>query len=139
MLEPLCREYEVSIELGAVPLGATIWAPKGSLQQVLYNLIVNAIQASPVGGCVNISVNYADTGLGEILIHDEGRGIPRELQDRVFKPFVSADSTDSARPGLGLGLSIVKSILDSVGGKIAFESSVNKGTCFRVYLPSHQP
>jgi hypothetical protein len=138
MLEPLCRQHEVSVEMGPVPAQLRAWAPDGSLQQILYNLTVNAIKASTPGGSVNISANSADNSFVTISIRDQGHGIPVELQDRVFEPFFSADVEGSTTQGLGLGLSIVKSIVSSVGGRIEFETTVGRGTCFQVHLPSKQ-
>jgi PAS domain S-box-containing protein len=139
MLEPLCREHEVAIELGPVPAELMAWLPEGSLQQIVYNLTVNAIQAYTHGGIVNIYVDDTDTEYVVISVRDRGCGIPLELQDRVFEPFVSAEHTEATKQGLGLGLSIVKSIVGSVGGMIEFESNINEGTCFHVYLRSKQP
>ena len=139
MLEPLCREHEVAVKLGHVPSDVMVWAPEGGLRQVLYNLTVNAVQASERGGRVNISVFNTDNDNVRISVQDQGHGIPADLKDRVFEPFFSANVGDSTKQRLGLGLSIVKSIVASVGGRIEFESTIGKGTCFRVYLPLKQP
>jgi hypothetical protein len=139
MLEPLCREHEVAVEMGPLPSELRVWAPEGSLQQVLYNLTVNAIQASPRGGIVNIATHGVDKDTVRISIRDQGHGIAAELKDRVFEPFFSTGANDATKQRLGLGLSIVKSIVSSVGGRIEFESSIGEGTCFHVYLPSKQP
>ena len=56
MLEPLCQEHEVAVEVGPIPPELTVWAPEGSLQQIMYNLTINAIQASPAGRKCDISV-----------------------------------------------------------------------------------
>jgi PAS domain S-box-containing protein len=135
MLEPLCREHGVTVEVGPLPSALTAWVPEGSLQQILYNLTVNAIQASPPRSSINIFVNNADNDFIEILIRDRGHGISPEIRDRIFEPFFSTDSANSIKKGLGLGLSIVKTIIGAVGGKIDFETAVDQGTCFRVCLP----
>lgn len=88
---------------------------------------------------MNISANGVDKDCVKISVRDHGHGIPAELKGRVFEPFLSADTGNSAKTGLGLGLSIVKDIINSVGGRIEFESTVGEGTCFCVYLPSKQP
>jgi PAS domain S-box-containing protein len=142
LLEPLCREHEVTVEMEPVPCELTVWVPDGSLQQILYNLIANAVHASCHGGGVNVSADYVDNvdkNCVRISIRDQGHGIPAELYDRVFEPFFSVATADSTKPGLGLGLSIVKSIVGSVGGKIELQSTVGVGTTFRVYLPSKKP
>jgi signal transduction histidine kinase len=137
MLAPLCPAYQVTVKVGPCP-ELRAWAPEGSSEQILYNVTVNAINASPRGGFVNICVKYVDKGFVRISIRDHGHGIPAELRDKVFEPFFSGDPTNRTKHGLGLGLSIVKSIVTSVGGRIEFESAVDKGTCFHVYLPSRR-
>jgi signal transduction histidine kinase len=139
MLEPLCRECEVAIEAAPIPAELTVWAPEGSLQQILYNLTVNAIQASPLKAKVNILAHNADNDRVEILIRDQGHGIPADIRDRIFEPFFSTDTANSRKNGLGLGLSIVKTLVGTAGGRIEFSSAVDQGTCFRVHLPSKQP
>ena len=139
MLEPLGREHEVAMELAPVSPTLIVKAPEGSLQQVLYNLTVNAVQASPRNGVVNIVAEPVDKDYVRISIRDRGPGIPAEVRERMFEPFFSADTASRAKEGIGLGLSIVRSIVESLGGKIEFESRVGKGTCFHVYLPSKQP
>jgi len=135
ILEPLCREHGVVVDVEQIPAGVTVWAPEGSLQQILYNLTINAIQASPPQGQVNISVDNADNEGVEIWVRDQGHGIPNEIRDQVFEPFFSTSTADSTKKGLGLGLSIVKTIVGSLGGMIDFESTAGEGTCFRVRLP----
>jgi signal transduction histidine kinase len=136
MLEPLRREHEVAIEFEPVSAKLTIRAPEGSLQQVLYNLTVNAIHASPQSGVINISAEQVDKERVRISVRDQGPGIPAEIQNRIFEPFFSANAGDAAKEGIGLGLSIVRNIVDALGGKTEFESRVGEGTCFHVYLPS---
>jgi len=139
MLEPLRREHEVAIELASVLPQLIIKAPEGSLQQVLYNLTANAIQASPRGGVVGIAAEPTDQDHVRISIRDQGPMIPAEVQDRMFEPFFTAETGGGTKTGIGLGLSIVKSIVESLKGRIESESRVGEGTCFHVYLPAKQP
>ncbi len=136
MLEPLGQEHEVTIELGAIAPRLVVHIPEGSLQQILYNLTANAIQASPSGGTVSIRAEAADRGQVRISIGDEGPGIPQEVQERMFEPFFSAETGDSVEDRIGLGLSIVKGIVTALNGRIEFESKFDEGTCFHIYLPS---
>ncbi len=138
MLEPLRRQHEVTIEMETIPPELTVRAYEGSLQQVLFNLTVNALQASPARGKVEISAIPTDNNFVEILVCDHGHGISAEIQDRIFEPFFSTESVDSTKKGLGLGLPIVKTIVSNLGGKIDFQSTIGEGTCFRVYLPRKQ-
>ena len=100
MLEPLCREHEVTIEAKTIATELTVWAPTGSLQQILYNLTINAIQASPPKSSVNIFVDNADKEGVEIMIRDQGHGVPAEIRDQVFEPFFSTNAADSTKKGL---------------------------------------
>jgi signal transduction histidine kinase len=136
MLEPLSREYEVTTELAPLSSPLIAIAPEGSLQQIVYNLTANGIQASPRGGVINIAAAPVDNDYVRISIRDQGPGIPTEVQEQVFEPFFSADSGSQTKEGIGLGLSIVKGIVEALGGRIELESAVGQGTCFHVYLPS---
>ena len=137
MLEPLCRQHEVTIDRQPVLPELVVQVAEGSLHQLLYNVMANAIEASPPGGTVNISCELADSYV-KISIHDQGPGIPAKDQQRLFEPFFTSKRDGSTR-GLGLGLWIVKSIADSLAGKIEFTSQSGQGTCFYLYLPASIP
>jgi PAS domain S-box-containing protein len=139
MLEPLCREHEVSVECEAISPELTVRAYAGSLQQVLYNLLANAIQASPRAAVVHVAAELADEDHVRIAIRDRGPGIPADMRERMFEPFVSAETGGIPKQGLGLGLAVVRSIVDSLGGRIGFECTPGEGTCFHVYLSPKQP
>jgi PAS domain S-box-containing protein len=136
MLEPLCRQYGVTIEICGVPVNVTVHAPEGSLRQVLYNLIANAVEASPPAATVNINAELAEDGKSLVLeCRDRGDGIPLDQQDRIFEPFFTTKKDATSGEGMGIGLSIVKSIVKAVGGTIDFQSRPTKGTAFRVGFP----
>jgi PAS domain S-box-containing protein len=139
MLEPLRREHEVRVELAPVSAKLIVKVPEGSLQQVLYNLTANAIQASPRNGAINIAAEPTDKDYIRISVRDQGPGIPAEVRDRMFEPFFSADTGAGSKEGIGLGLSIVRSIVESVRGRIEVETRVGEGACFHVCLPASQP
>ncbi|MBR8833414.1 MAG: PAS domain S-box protein [Stigonema ocellatum SAG 48.90 = DSM 106950] len=119
------------------------------LHQVLMNLIVNARDAMPDGGSLNISAenlwidqNYAlmhvDAQAGHyilITVADNGTGIEPEIMERIFDPFFT---TKDLGKGTGLGLSTVMGIIKSHGGFVTVYSEVSKGSTFKVYLPSSQ-
>lgn len=136
MLQPLCREHEVTIELVPVSTKLLARAPEGSLQQILNNLMANAIQVSPRSGVVNIVAEPVDKDRVRISIRDHGPGIPAEVEAQMFTPFFSVETDGGTKKGIGLGLAIVKNLVESIGGRIEFESRLGKGTCFHVYLPS---
>jgi signal transduction histidine kinase len=106
---------------------------KGQLQQVLLNLLINAMQAMPGGGAITISAREEKTEaarLAVVEIADTGSGIPDAVRDRIFDSFLSG------RPGgTGLGLGIAKRILLTHHGDITLVSTGKKGTTFRITLP----
>jgi len=99
------------------------------LQQVLLNLILNALQAMPTGGEINISV-FTKDGFCNIIVQDTGEGIPPEDLPNLFRPFYTTRGR-----GTGLGLSISKNIIEAHGGTIEVESRQGEGTKFIVRLP----
>src|SRR3990172_8402583 len=112
-----------------------VWGNARALEQVFNNLVTNAIQAlSDNGGAITIKVHYATTGGGrkyvEIDVVDNGPGIPKEFQERIFLPFFTTKPT-----GTGLGLAITKHIITAHKGDIQL-SSVPGGTVFQVHLPA---
>lgn len=99
------------------------------MERVVYNLLLNAAQASPAGSAVTVKTRPLD-GNAEISVIDRGAGIPPERLETIFNPFVTTKPD-----GMGLGLAIVSKIVDLHGGKITVESEPDKGSVFRVYLP----
>jgi signal transduction histidine kinase len=106
------------------------------LQQVIWNLLSNAVKFTPAGGTVAIAV-HRDDGFDEISVSDTGIGIDPEFLPSVFDTFRQADASPTrSHGGLGLGLSIVKHLVDMHGGDVVAESEgVNRGSTFRVRLP----
>jgi signal transduction histidine kinase len=104
------------------------------LEQVLVNLLENAIKYSPAGGPVMVDVG---TRGGEVLLEvsDRGEGISPAQLGQLFQPFRRGDQPHAGVPGAGLGLSIVRRIVTAHGGHIDVESAVKVGTTFRVRLP----
>lgn len=101
------------------------------MERVIYNLVLNAVQASPEGGAVTVKTRAAD-GAVEIAVIDRGAGIDNKHKETIFNPFFTTKSQ-----GVGLGLAIVSKIVDEHGGKIAVESELGKGSVFRVLLPTN--
>ena len=105
------------------------------LHIVIQNLISNAIKYTPDKGQITMDINNKDHEL-LIKIVDSGYGIPKDQQDKVFTKFFRAENIRTQNTdGTGLGLYVVKSMLEKIGGKIWFESEENKGTTFYVDIP----
>src|ERR1017187_6762619 len=114
----------------------TAQADADRLQQVLGNLIGNAIKYGRGDEHVNISGNQTDGGMIELCVRDDGPGIPAEALDRVFERFYRVDKARSREQGgTGLGLSIVKHIVQGHGGKVWAKSEPAKGAAFFFTLP----
>jgi len=108
------------------------------LERMVANIIDNAIRYTHPGGKVEVSLDKKD-GTFALLIQDTGIGIPEESMPLIFDRFYVVDkSRFKETGGLGLGLSIVKRVVDCHGGKIEVESEVNKGTSFLVHFPETQ-
>jgi signal transduction histidine kinase len=108
-----------------------------ALEQVVINLVLNAVEAiKPSAGKLRIAARVDPATQHVIIdIDDTGRGIPTHMIDRIFEPFVSARSGDSAK-GTGLGLTICKRIVEEAGGSLAVLSRLGDGTTFTMRLPA---
>ncbi len=106
------------------------------LEQVLLNLMTNAAKFTPEGGNILVRVRQNDSGL-VIDVQDNGIGIAREEQSRLFKPYSRLNSDRQHHPGLGLGLALAKQVVELHGGKIWVESAPGKGSTFSFSLPRH--
>ncbi len=115
-----------------------ITGDRDALDRVLKNLMSNAVKYSPRGGTVRISAGPAADapGMVELAVEDEGIGIPAEALPRIWDKYVRVPSPETASArGLGLGLSLVRSLAEAHGGRVAVESRPGQGSRFRVVLP----
>ena len=104
------------------------------LEQVLLNLMTNAVKFTPPGGSISIKVREQDAGV-TVAVKDNGIGIAREAQSRLFKPYSRVSSDRQRQPGLGLGLALAKQVVELHGGKIWVDSESGSGSTFSFYLP----
>ena len=110
------------------------------MTQAIGNLISNAVKYSPPGSDVTISAEHHDDGTASITVSDRGYGIPEEARDRIFDKFYRLErDTNSGVVGTGLGLPLVKEIVERHGGRISFQSSDDNGTTFIIRLPRVHP
>jgi two-component system, sporulation sensor kinase E len=113
-------------QLPLSPIDAT------QIQQVLVNLIKNAMQAMTKGGTLTLQTGEGSDGVW-VSVADTGGGIPQEQINRIFEPFYT-----TKKKGTGLGLMIVQRIMRAHGGRIELDSHLGRGTTFRIWLPLHE-
>jgi two-component system, NtrC family, sensor kinase len=134
LLQPQASERSVTLELAideATPPRAMVDA--GQIQQVLTNLVVNAVQASPVGSTVVVSIGPGPAAeSARVEVTDHGEGIGEADLERVFAPFFT---TKQPGEGTGLGLAVALGIVQDHGGSISVQSTVGRGSRFTVEVP----
>ena len=124
------RTRSVSLE-NRVPAEIVAWADPVRVQQVLGNLIENAIKYGRPEGHVTVGARVLDAGCVELSVRDDGPGIPLEAQPRIFERFYRVDKARSREQGgTGLGLAIVKNVVQAHGGDVRVESAPGQGTEF---------
>lgn len=133
MVSGLAGNHGVSLKRRVLGDPRRPMLPEGMFRQILYNLIVNAIEASPPGELVRVDAAVADDQL-ELVVTDRGPGISPEIETRLFEPFCTTKAR-KATGGLGLGLAITRGIVTALRGTIRFESMSSGGTAFIVNLP----
>jgi signal transduction histidine kinase len=136
-LAPLARrERQVTLIREVAPGLPPVLADRQRLVQVLLNLVRNAISYTPEGGIVSVSVAPAGPGRLGFCVADTGVGIPPEALPHVFERFYRADASRArASGGFGLGLSIVRDLVQAMGGTVEVESVQGEGSRFLVLLP----
>jgi PAS domain S-box-containing protein len=114
-----------------------VLADEARLAQVVGNLLQNAAKFSPRGARATVTVRRADDLMAELSVEDTGRGIPPEVLPGLFEPFVQAEqSLDRSMGGLGLGLALVKGLVELQGGTVtAHSAGAGQGACFTVKIP----
>ncbi len=133
LARPGAQEAGVTITVAIEQAGQARVNSEGTLRQVLFNLLRNAIEASARGSAIMVQA-AARNGWLKLIVADQGCGIPEAIQSQVFEPFFTTKS-GSATGGLGLGLSISKNLAEASGGTIHFESRQGLGTTFHILLP----
>jgi len=136
LVKELAQTKGIEINCNIDPSIGKIELDERRIRQVLINLLSNAIKFTNEGGKVDLSVRCPDAGKIEFSVSDTGIGIAADQMGRLFQPFTQLDNSLSRRyAGTGLGLSLVRRIVELHGGSVSLESEVNKGSCFTVSLP----
>ena len=140
------RPHRLSARAASVELATVVGEPPErirtdptKLRQVLDNLVLNALRVAPKGSRLEVRLEGTPQGLA-LEVQDQGPGVPEELQQLIFEPF----ATQGPRPrGVravhGLGLAIVRRLVEILGGRIELRSAPHEGACFRVRLPLEPP
>jgi len=131
LVEPMLRASKISVSAQLSSSLPMVYANPGKLQQVFMNLIINAKDAMPHGGELSIATDCEDS-LVRVEVSDNGVGISPEHLSKIFDPFFTTKSTSR---GTGLGLAVTYGIIREHLGKIEVQSTVGRGTSFRVELP----
>ena len=141
LLDDICAMYKPRLQAAKIKLernyaiAAELTIYPSELRQVFTNLITNAIDAIGQKGLLSITVDEAPDNQIVVRVRDTGCGIPRENLSAIFEPFFST----KGEQGTGIGLWVIKGIMDKVAGKVAVESSTtgDTGTCFSIFLPAN--
>jgi len=129
------KEKQINIQLNITDSPQNIFADVSQIQRVFINLVSNAMKFTPPQGKITITTKNL-AGQAQVDIADSGCGIPEEAQGHIFEEFYRVDnSINQQLKGSGLGLSLVKQIVQAHDGKIWFKSKENQGTTFSFTLP----
>lgn len=132
MPHPALRDVDLALDVHADLPQVTL--SREQLVQVLLNLVLNAADAVGPGGHIRIEAATATAGV-RLTVTDDGPGVAAEVQGRLFEPFVT---TKEVGKGTGLGLAVCRGLIEAAGGTIDLDTSVTRGACFVVELPSER-
>jgi len=134
LLTQVNRPSQVTIRSELDRLPTEVGIPESVLRQSVYNLVQNAVEASPHGGTVTVRAE-AQNGTFELRVRDHGGGIPEAIRPVLFQPFVSTKGREVTTSGMGIGLSLVHRSVQAVGGSIEIIDPPDGGTEFVVRMP----
>lgn len=139
MVEPIAADYGVTLKQeNKLSDSVTVCADLVGLRQSLVNLLTNAIKYNHRGGSVVLSAVALEAGCIRFRVTDTGAGIPADKFDKMFEPFNRLGREGMAPEGTGIGLSIAKTAVERMGGKLGFESTVGIGSSFWIDLPESE-
>lgn len=131
-LRPRLRDRELRLSVPSTPI--EIYADMAMFEQVLQNLIDNAIKYSPASAPIEVKIDVQDS-MFQLQVRDYGKGIPEALQSRVFDKYERLQKEDSQVAGTGLGLAICKTIIEQMRGQISVTNHSLGGAAFTIALP----
>ena len=134
------REKGQNLTITVEPSAPPLHADERALKQILINLVSNAVKFTPEGGRIEVVAGLARDGGFQIMVKDNGPGIPRDKLDKIFTPFSQVDNRyDRQAGGTGLGLALVRGLAELHGGRAWLESEYGKGCSVFVNLPVKPP
>ncbi|HEX7241248.1 MAG TPA: HAMP domain-containing sensor histidine kinase [Longimicrobiaceae bacterium] len=136
--EPMAAARRVRVETVAEPGVAASVDPR-TLRQVLVNLLDNAVKYGPRDGTVTVRVARAGEGRAELAVEDRGPGVPAQERGRIWEPFVRLTESGGTAGGSGLGLAVVRGLVEEHGGEARVEDAPGGGARFVVSLPALPP
>jgi signal transduction histidine kinase len=131
LIEPPIIKKGIKLNYSLNPDLPPVLANGSGMEQVIYNIVYNAYQATNTGGSISIKTGRYDDGKVELVVSDTGGGIPKDAIEHIFEPFFTTKETGQ---GSGLGLSISYGIVQDFGGSISVESEPDSGTTFSITL-----
>jgi len=133
---PKARERNQSLTIAVDDAAAVLFADERALKQIVINLVTNSVKFTRDGGRIEVAARCNEQGNFELIVSDDGYGVPKEKLDRIFKPFSRVDNRyDSENGGTGLGLALVRGLAELHGGRAWMDSEVGKGSRVHVVLP----
>jgi signal transduction histidine kinase len=136
LFQSTSADHALRLEVASAPL--ELRCDPARIEQVLNNLVSNAIKYSPAGGDVLVRVEREPAHV-VFSVTDRGLGIPLDEQARLFEPFRRVGASNSAIPGVGLGLFVSRRIAEAHGGRIDVKSAPGEGSTFTLRLPIEAP
>ncbi len=133
LLTQLNRSKGVTITLDTAGVPSVVPIPGAIVRQTLFNLVQNAVDATPAGGTVTVRA-WMEARTLRLSVRDEGPGVPQELRERVFEPFFSTKS-NLRTSGMGIGLSLVRRSIEALGGRVWITGDNATGAEFQVEIP----
>ena len=134
-LRLLAQAKQQTLEAVAPPAPLMVWADRDRLIQIITNLVQNAVKFTPEGGSIMVTVRQENQTLAEVSVRDTGPGIPQEFLDQIFDPFFRIKQARTGTKGLGLGLSIVRTLVELQGGTIVARSEPGQGAELSFTIP----
>ncbi len=137
-LRPLAHAKQQTLEFYSADTRVVVWADRDRLIQTVVNLVQNSIKFTPSGGTITVICTMPNHRTATVLVRDTGPGIPQECLDKIFDPFFRIQQGHRTGPkGLGLGLSIVKTLVELQGGEVSARSRPEGGAELSFTIPIH--